>query len=82
MALTGDRSPQRLSRSSYGSISSPSGPGPQQAPPKKTYLSEKIPIPDTEQVGMLGASWGLWGLTGSSGILQAEGGGPSLSTKQ
>ncbi|XP_012301773.1 natural resistance-associated macrophage protein 1 isoform X3 [Aotus nancymaae] len=44
--MTGDKGPQRLSRSSYGSISSPTSPGPQQVPPRETYLSEKIPIPD------------------------------------
>ncbi|XP_057617450.1 natural resistance-associated macrophage protein 1 isoform X2 [Chionomys nivalis] len=44
-----DKSPQRLSRPSYGSISSLPGPAPQQVPPQKTYLSEKIPIPSTEQ---------------------------------
>uniref|UniRef100_A0A8C9QG04 Natural resistance-associated macrophage protein 1 n=1 Tax=Spermophilus dauricus TaxID=99837 RepID=A0A8C9QG04_SPEDA len=46
--LTGDGRPWGLSRPSYGSISSPPGPGPQQAPPRETYLSEKIPIPDAE----------------------------------
>ncbi|PNJ36504.1 SLC11A1 isoform 3 [Pongo abelii] len=49
--MTGDKGPQRLSRSSYGSISSPTSPtspGPQKAPPRETYLSEKIPIPDTK----------------------------------
>ncbi|XP_047301530.1 natural resistance-associated macrophage protein 1 isoform X3 [Homo sapiens] len=49
--MTGDKGPQRLSGSSYGSISSPTSPtspGPQQAPPRETYLSEKIPIPDTK----------------------------------
>ncbi|XP_026310517.1 natural resistance-associated macrophage protein 1 isoform X7 [Piliocolobus tephrosceles] len=49
--MTGDKGPQRLSRSSYGSISSPTSPGPQQVPPRETYLSEKIPIPDTKPVG-------------------------------
>ncbi|XP_010334630.1 natural resistance-associated macrophage protein 1 isoform X2 [Saimiri boliviensis] len=44
--MMGDKGPQRLSRSSYGSISSPTSPGPQQVPPRETYLSEKIPIPD------------------------------------
>ncbi|KAH0513485.1 Natural resistance-associated macrophage protein 1 [Microtus ochrogaster] len=44
-----DKSPQRLSRPSYGSISSLPGPAPQQVPPQKTYLNEKIPIPSTEQ---------------------------------
>ncbi|CAO2624970.1 Natural resistance-associated macrophage protein 1 [Lemmus lemmus] len=44
-----DKSPQRLSRPSYGSISSLPGPAPQQVPPQETYLSEKIPIPRTEQ---------------------------------
>ncbi|XP_037379924.1 natural resistance-associated macrophage protein 1 [Talpa occidentalis] len=46
--MSGDSDPQRLSRPSYGSISSPSSSGSQQVPPKGTYLSEKIPIPDTE----------------------------------
>ncbi|XP_021099903.1 natural resistance-associated macrophage protein 1 isoform X5 [Heterocephalus glaber] len=46
--MTSDRSPQRLSRPTYGSISNPPRPGPQQAPPQQTYLSEKIPIPDTK----------------------------------
>ncbi|XP_042535181.1 natural resistance-associated macrophage protein 1 [Dipodomys spectabilis] len=45
----GDQSPQRLSRSSYGSISSPSGPAPQHLPAQETYLSEKIPIPEAKQ---------------------------------
>ncbi|XP_076787789.1 natural resistance-associated macrophage protein 1 isoform X1 [Arvicanthis niloticus] len=44
-----DKSPQRLSRPSYGSISSLPGPAPQPAPSGKTHLSEKIPIPSTEQ---------------------------------
>ncbi|NP_001075326.1 natural resistance-associated macrophage protein 1 [Equus przewalskii] len=47
--MTGDSGAPRLSRPSYGSISSSPSPGPQQAPPGGTYLSEKIPIPDTEQ---------------------------------
>lgn len=51
--FAGDGGPQRPSRPSYGSISSPPGAGQQQAPPGSTYLSEKIPIPDTEPVGML-----------------------------
>ncbi|XP_040496578.1 natural resistance-associated macrophage protein 1 isoform X1 [Ursus maritimus] len=46
--MTGDKNPQRLSRPSYGSISSPPSSEPQQEPPRTTYLSEKIPIPDTE----------------------------------
>ncbi|XP_008568964.1 PREDICTED: natural resistance-associated macrophage protein 1 [Galeopterus variegatus] len=46
--MTGDSSPQRLSRPSYGSISSPPDPRPQQVPPRETYLSEKIPIPDSK----------------------------------
>ncbi|XP_047400759.1 natural resistance-associated macrophage protein 1 isoform X1 [Sciurus carolinensis] len=46
--MTSDGSPQRLSRPSYGSISSPPGPRPPQAPPRETYLSEKIPIPDAQ----------------------------------
>ncbi|KAL1771137.1 natural resistance-associated macrophage protein 1 isoform X1 [Sigmodon hispidus] len=44
-----DKSPQKLSRPSYGSISSMPGTAPQQDPPQETYLSEKIPIPRTEQ---------------------------------
>uniref|UniRef100_UPI003D9C70F8 natural resistance-associated macrophage protein 1 n=1 Tax=Equus caballus TaxID=9796 RepID=UPI003D9C70F8 len=47
--MTGDSGAPRLSRPSYGSTSSSPSPGPQQAPPGGTYLSEKIPIPDTEQ---------------------------------
>ncbi|XP_013375330.1 PREDICTED: natural resistance-associated macrophage protein 1 isoform X5 [Chinchilla lanigera] len=46
--MTIDRSPQRPSRPTYGSISSVPHPGPQQEPPQQTYLSEKIPIPDTK----------------------------------
>uniref|UniRef100_G3U5A7 Natural resistance-associated macrophage protein 1 n=1 Tax=Loxodonta africana TaxID=9785 RepID=G3U5A7_LOXAF len=46
--LAGDKDPQKLSRPSYGSISSPPSPGPQQVPPRRTYLSEKISIPDAE----------------------------------
>ncbi|KAF5922585.1 hypothetical protein HPG69_017958 [Diceros bicornis minor] len=59
--FAGDSGPQRLSRPSYGSISTPPSPEQQQAPPGGTYLSEKIPIPDTEPVGMLETSWGLSG---------------------
>lgn len=44
-----DKSPQRLNRPSYGSISSLPSPAPQPAPSRNTYLSEKIPIPSTEQ---------------------------------
>uniref|UniRef100_A0A8C2MN17 Natural resistance-associated macrophage protein 1 n=2 Tax=Cricetulus griseus TaxID=10029 RepID=A0A8C2MN17_CRIGR len=44
-----DKSPQRLSRPSYGSISSLPGTALPKAPPQETYLSEKIPIPSTEQ---------------------------------
>ncbi|ELW49172.1 Natural resistance-associated macrophage protein 1 [Tupaia chinensis] len=46
--LHGDKSPQRLSRPSYGSISSPPNPGSQQETVRETYLSEKIPIPEAE----------------------------------
>ncbi|XP_049470853.1 natural resistance-associated macrophage protein 1 isoform X3 [Panthera uncia] len=46
--MTGDSSPQSLSRSSYGSISSPPSSEPQKEPLRATYLSEKILIPDTE----------------------------------
>ncbi|XP_075385105.1 natural resistance-associated macrophage protein 1 [Tenrec ecaudatus] len=42
--MTDDRHPQRPSRSSYGSISSP--PSPESA--RETYLSEKISIPDAD----------------------------------
>jgi hypothetical protein len=55
-SLTGDKSPPRLSRPSYGSISSLPGPAPQPAPCRETYLSEKIPIPSADQVGMVGMS--------------------------
>lgn len=44
-----DKSPQRVNRPSYGSISSLPSPAPQPAPSRNTYLSEKIPIPSTEQ---------------------------------
>ncbi|XP_021083047.1 natural resistance-associated macrophage protein 1 isoform X2 [Mesocricetus auratus] len=44
-----NKSPQRLSRPSYGSISSLPGTAPPKVPPQETYLSEKIPIPSTEQ---------------------------------
>ncbi|XP_064443113.1 natural resistance-associated macrophage protein 1 isoform X3 [Mirounga angustirostris] len=46
--MTGDKNPQSLSRPNYGSISSPPSSEPQQEPLRTTYLSEKIPIPDTE----------------------------------
>lgn len=58
--FAGDRGPQSLSRSSYGSISSPPSPGPQQTPPRTTYLSEKVPIPDTKPVRMLQTSLGVF----------------------
>nr|XP_031533878.1 natural resistance-associated macrophage protein 1 isoform X2 [Vicugna pacos] len=48
--MTGDTSPQRLSRPNYGSISSPPSLGPRQAPPGGSNLNEKIPIPDTKPV--------------------------------
>ncbi|XP_051010507.1 natural resistance-associated macrophage protein 1 [Acomys russatus] len=49
-SLTGAKSPQRLGRSSYGSIPSlPGPPAPQQTSSQDTYLSEKIPIPSTKQ---------------------------------
>ncbi|XP_034511058.1 natural resistance-associated macrophage protein 1 isoform X2 [Ailuropoda melanoleuca] len=60
--MTGDKSPQRLSRPSYGSISSPPSSEPQQEPPRTTYLSEKIPIPDTE-LGTFSLRK-LWAFTG------------------
>ncbi|KAG8520911.1 Natural resistance-associated macrophage protein 1, partial [Galemys pyrenaicus] len=56
-----DRDPQKPSRPNYGSISSPPSSGSQQVPPGGTYLSEKIPIPDTGPVGMLEASREAWG---------------------
>ncbi|XP_060049881.1 natural resistance-associated macrophage protein 1 isoform X3 [Erinaceus europaeus] len=46
--MAGDKSPQRLSQHTYGSISTPPSPRPQQAPPAATYLSEKITIPETD----------------------------------
>ncbi|GAB1285086.1 Natural resistance-associated macrophage protein 1 [Apodemus speciosus] len=58
-----DKSPQRLSRPSYGSISSLPGPAPQPTPPsRETYLSEKIPIPSTEQGAF--SLRKLWAFTG------------------
>nr|XP_019597404.1 PREDICTED: natural resistance-associated macrophage protein 1 isoform X3 [Rhinolophus sinicus] len=48
MIMTGDSGPQSPSRPTYGSISSSSSAETQQAPPGATYLSEKVPIPDTE----------------------------------
>nr|XP_003405951.3 natural resistance-associated macrophage protein 1 isoform X7 [Loxodonta africana] len=60
--MTGDKDPQKLSRPSYGSISSPPSPGPQQVPPRRTYLSEKISIPDAE-VGTFSLRK-LWAFTG------------------
>ncbi|XP_035566807.1 natural resistance-associated macrophage protein 1 isoform X2 [Canis lupus baileyi] len=48
--MTGDKDPQSLSRPNYGSISHPPSSEPQQEPLRTTYLSEKIPIPDTEPV--------------------------------
>uniref|UniRef100_A0A8C6HKA3 Natural resistance-associated macrophage protein 1 n=1 Tax=Mus spicilegus TaxID=10103 RepID=A0A8C6HKA3_MUSSI len=47
--MISDKSPPRLSRPSYGSISSLPGPAPQPAPCRETYLSEKIPIPSEDQ---------------------------------
>lgn len=44
-----DKNPQRVNRPSYGSISSLPSPAPQPEPSRNTYLSEKIPIPSTEQ---------------------------------
>ncbi|XP_047578503.1 natural resistance-associated macrophage protein 1 isoform X2 [Lutra lutra] len=47
--MTGDKDPQRPSRPNYGSISSPPSSEPhEQEALRTTYLSEKIPIPDTE----------------------------------
>lgn len=48
MIMAGDSGPQSPSRPTYGSISSSSSAETQQAPPGATYLSEKVPIPDTE----------------------------------
>ena len=60
--FTGDMGPPKQGGTRYGSISSPPSPGPQQAPPGGTYLSEKIPIPDTESVRTLETSLarGAW----------------------
>ncbi|XP_036988187.2 natural resistance-associated macrophage protein 1 isoform X2 [Artibeus jamaicensis] len=58
----GDRGPKRPNRPSCGSISSPPTPGPQQVSPGATYLSEKIPIPDT-QPGTFSLRK-LWAFTG------------------
>ncbi|KAM6177794.1 natural resistance-associated macrophage protein 1 [Rhynchocyon petersi] len=60
--FTGDRGPQKKSRPSYGSFCSPPSPGPPQMPPRETYLSEKISIPDTE-VGTFSFRK-LWAFTG------------------
>ncbi|KAB1279091.1 Natural resistance-associated macrophage protein 1 [Camelus dromedarius] len=60
--MTGDTSPQRLSRPNYGSISSPPSLGPQQAPPGGTNLNEKIPIPDAKP-GVFSLRK-LWAFTG------------------
>lgn len=72
--FAGDMGPPKQGGTRYGSISSPPSPGPQQAPPGGTYLSEKIPIPDTESVRTLETSWGLSGCTGLCGLSAAWGG--------
>lgn len=51
-SFAGDKGPQRPSKPSYGSISSPPNAEPQQPPPGATYLNEKIPVLDIEPVGM------------------------------
>nr|XP_035938989.1 natural resistance-associated macrophage protein 1 isoform X4 [Halichoerus grypus] len=60
--MTGDKNPQSLSRPNYGSISSPPSSEPQQEPLRTTYLSEKIPIPDTK-LGTFSLRK-LWAFTG------------------
>ncbi|XP_032492974.1 natural resistance-associated macrophage protein 1 isoform X1 [Phocoena sinus] len=60
--MTGDTGPPKLSRTRYGSISSPPNPGLQQEPPGGTYLSKKIPIPDAEPGAF--SLRKLWAFTG------------------
>lgn len=60
--FTGDTGPPKQGGTRYGSISSPPSPEPQQAPPGGTYLSEKIPIPDTESGAF--SLRKLWAFTG------------------
>ncbi|XP_068400575.1 natural resistance-associated macrophage protein 1 isoform X6 [Eschrichtius robustus] len=60
--MTGDTGPPKLSRTRYGSISSPPNPGLQQELPGGTYLSKKIPIPDTEPGAF--SLRKLWAFTG------------------
>ncbi|XP_043766002.1 natural resistance-associated macrophage protein 1 isoform X4 [Cervus elaphus] len=60
--MPGDMGPPKQGGTRYGSISSPPSPGPQQAPPGGTYLSEKIPIPDTESGAF--SLRKLWAFTG------------------
>nr|XP_058908113.1 natural resistance-associated macrophage protein 1 isoform X3 [Kogia breviceps] len=60
--LAGDTGPPKLSRTRYGSISSPPNPGLQQEPPGGTYLSKKIPIPDAEPGAF--SLRKLWAFTG------------------
>lgn len=60
--MSGDTGPSKQGGTRYGSISSPPSPGPQQAPPGGTYLSEKIPIPDTESGAF--SLRKLWAFTG------------------
>eukprot|EP00069_Balaena_mysticetus_P021641 bmy_03173T0 len=60
--MTGDTGPPKLSRTRYGSISSPPNPGLQQEPPGGTYLSKKIPIPDAKPGAF--SLRKLWAFTG------------------
>ncbi|XP_061240914.1 natural resistance-associated macrophage protein 1 isoform X1 [Bos javanicus] len=60
--MSGDTGPPKQGGTRYGSISSPPSPEPQQAPPGGTYLSEKIPIPDTESGAF--SLRKLWAFTG------------------
>ncbi|XP_069434440.1 natural resistance-associated macrophage protein 1 isoform X8 [Ovis canadensis] len=60
--MSGDTGTPNQGGTRYGSISSPPSPGPQQAPPGGTYLSEKIPIPDTESGAF--SLRKLWAFTG------------------
>uniref|UniRef100_A0A452EZU5 Natural resistance-associated macrophage protein 1 n=1 Tax=Capra hircus TaxID=9925 RepID=A0A452EZU5_CAPHI len=60
--FAGDTGTPNQGGTRYGSISSPPSPGPQQAPPGGTYLSEKIPIPDTESGAF--SLRKLWAFTG------------------
>ncbi|XP_055254206.1 natural resistance-associated macrophage protein 1 isoform X3 [Moschus berezovskii] len=60
--MSGDTGPPKQGGTRYGSISSPPSPRPQQVPPGGTYLTEKIPIPDTESGAF--SLRKLWAFTG------------------